>query len=190
MNTVSTQLIFILDKSGSMHGLEQDTIGGFNALLVKQKAITTPCRLTTALFSDTYELLHNQADIQSVQPLTKSEYCTGGTTALLDAIGRTLAHSAHPEHAQHVLVVIITDGQENSSNEYSLAQVKQMIEKRQAKDGWEFLFLGAGLDVIAQASDIGIRSEQTRAFTADSEGVGENFNMVCEAVTAMRTDHS
>ncbi len=186
MNEISTQLMFILDKSGSMCGLEHDTIGGFNALLAKQKALDTACLLTTVLFSDTCEVLHQRVDIHQVEDLTEETYQVGGSTALLDAIGRTLEDSVQQEKTEKVLMVIITDGQENSSTEYSLPVVKRMIEKRQAENGWEFLFLGAGLDVIAQASQIGIRTEQTRTFTADSEGVGQNFNIVCEIATSMR----
>lgn len=190
MNEVSTQLIFILDKSGSMYGLEQDTIGGFNALLAKQKALGSPCLLTTVLFSDSYQLLHDQLDIHQVEDLTEETYQVGGSTALLDAIGRTLVTNAQQGKAEKVLMVIITDGQENASTEYTHAQVKLMIEKRQAENGWEFLFLGAGLDVIAQASQIGINMQYTRQFTADSDGVEENFNIVCEAATSIRNRSS
>ena len=190
MNEVSTQLIFILDKSGSMYGLEQDTIGGFNALLAKQKAMGSACLLTTVLFSDSYQLLHDRIDIHQVEDLTEETYQVGGSTALLDAIGRTLANNAPQGEAEKVLVAIITDGQENASTEYTHAQVKQMIETRQAENGWEFLFLGAGIDVIAQASQIGIAMQHTRQFTADSDGIEENFNIVCEAVKSIRTRSS
>lgn len=190
MNEVATQLIFILDKSGSMHGLEQDTIGGFNALLAKQKALGSSCLLTTVLFSDTYQLLHDRIDIHHVQDLTEATYQVGGTTALLDAIGRTVSRITKQETEEKVMMVIITDGQENASTEYSHVQVKQMIEKRQRESGWEFLFLGAGLDVIAQASQIGISTLQTRQFTADRDGIEQNFNMVCEAATRMRKSGS
>ncbi|MGE4464179.1 vWA domain-containing protein [Sphaerochaeta sp.] len=190
MNEISTQLMFILDKSGSMCGLEHDTIGGFNALLAKQKALDSACLLTTVLFSDSCEVLHQRVDIHQVEELTEETYQVGGSTALLDAIGRTLASNVQQERTEKVLVVIITDGQENSSTEYSLAQVRRMIEKRQAEGGWEFLFLGAGLDVIAQASAIGIRTEQTRSYTADSEGVEQNFSMLSEAVSSMRAERS
>ena len=141
-----TELVLILDRSGSMTGLESDTIGGYNAMLKKQQAVDGECRITTLLFDNTFELLHDRTDIQAVSEMTDKEYQVGGTTALIDAIGMSLhkidnaeKHTAEEYRAEKVIFVIITDGEENSSREYSTAQVKDMINKRKKDNGWEFI---------------------------------------------------
>ena len=156
----ATELVFILDKSGSMAGLESDTIGGFNAMLQKQKALPGACRITTVLFDNRYELLHDRIDIRAVSPVTEREYQVGGSTALLDAIGRTIQklagvqrNTAEEYRADKVMFVIITDGAENSSREYSSQRVKAMIEHEKEKYGWEFVFLGANIDAVETAGD-------------------------------------
>ena len=188
-----TELVFILDKSGSMSGLESDTIGGFNAMLDKQKAVDGECRITTVLFDNQFELLHDRIDIQAVCPISDQEYCVGGSTALLDAIGRTIhkighaqKHTAEDFRAEKVLFVIITDGEENSSREYPAALVKQMIERQQLIYGWEFIFLGANIDAVQTAATFGIAPDRAQAYHADSEGVSLNFRVMSETVATFR----
>jgi uncharacterized protein YegL len=188
-----TELVFILDKSGSMGGLETDTIGGFNALLEKQKAVEGECHITTVLFDNNYELLHDRIDIKAVSPISEKEYCVGGTTALLDAIGRTIQkignaqkNTAHDYRAEKVMFVIITDGEENASREYSAERVKQMIEHQKTRYGWAFIFLGANVDAVATAGRFGISADRAQNYHADSEGVELNFRVMSEAVATFR----
>lgn len=163
MNKGLTELVFILDKSGSMGGLEQDTIGGHNSLLKQQKAVVGEARITTVLFDNNYELLHDRIDLRAVSPITEKEYSVGGSTALLDAIGRTIQkignvqkNTAEDYRAEKVMFVIITDGAENSSCEYSADRVRQLIERQKARYNWEFVFLGANIDAVATAGRFGM----------------------------------
>lgn len=188
-----TELVFILDKSGSMHGLEGDTIGGFNSMLDKQKAVPGDALVTTALFSDEYELLHDRTAIQGVKPLTAREYCVGGCTALLDAIGRTIdkierAHknTDEAERPGHTVFVITTDGLENASREYGRNRIKQLVSQKQEKDGWEFLFLGANMDAIAAAADIGIQATHAAQFVCDAVGTRTHYNSLNDALESLR----
>lgn len=188
-----TELVFILDKSGSMGGLESDTIGGYNSMLEKQKAVDGECRITTALFDNNYELLHDRIDIKAVSPITEKEYQVGGSTALLDAIGRTIhkisnaqKHTADEYRAEKVLFVIITDGEENSSREYSAERIKQMIEHQKAHDGWEFIFLGANIDAVETAGRFGISADRAQNYHADRKGVELNFSVMSDAVASFR----
>lgn len=167
-----TELVFILDKSGSMSGLETDTIGGYNSMLQKQKEVEGECYITTVLFDNNYELLHDRIDIRAVSPITEKEYQVGGTTALLDAIGRTISkianaqkHTADDYRAEKVLFVIITDGEKNSSREYSAEKIKAQIEQQKTKYGWEFIFLGANIDAVQTASRFGIDPTVPRTTT-------------------------
>ena len=153
-----TELVFILDKSGSMAGLERDTIGGFNAMLDKQKAQAGECRITTVLFDHRYELLHDRTDIRAVRPITAREYRVGGSTALLDALGKTIhkiataqKNTSEPFRAKRVMFVIITDGEENASREYAAKEVKEAIRRQKSRYGWEFIFLGANIDAVETA---------------------------------------
>ncbi|WP_293893748.1 MULTISPECIES: vWA domain-containing protein [unclassified Sphaerochaeta] len=187
-----TELVFILDKSGSMSGLESDTIGGFNAMLDKQKRVEGECFITTALFDNTYELLHNRLPIKAVKAITEKEYCVGGSTAVLDAIGRTVhtienaqKHLQAEYQAEQVLVVIITDGQENASREYGPDAIKDLIKAKQ-QEKWEFIFLGANIDAIETATNLGIHADRAQSFHADSEGIQANFDAVCDAVCSVR----
>ncbi|MCK7487992.1 MAG: VWA domain-containing protein [Bacillus subtilis] len=164
-----TELVFILDRSGSMRGLEADTIGGFNAMLAKQIRGEGEVIVSTVLFDDRFEVLHNRLPIQAVAPMTPREYFVRGSTALLDAIGRSIAKIANiqqilpaSEQAEKVLFVITTDGMENASREYNYDHLKLIIERQQEKYGWEFLFLGANIDATATAGKFGIRAERTR----------------------------
>lgn len=189
-----TELVFILDKSGSMGGLEADTIGGFNAMLEKQKAVEGECRITTVLFDNNYALLHDRIDIKAVSPITDKEYEVGGSTALLDALGRTIHKIGNVQkntddsyRAEKVMFVIITDGQENASREYPAAKVKEMIERQKTQYGWEFIFLGANIDAVETAGHLGIAPDRAQNYHADSEGVEHNFDVMSKAVTHFRS---
>ena len=190
-----TELVFILDKSGSMGGLEGDTIGGFNAMLEKQKGLDGVCRITTVLFDHEYCLLHDRIDIQAVRPVTEKEYQVGGMTALLDAVGKTIdkignaqKNTAEDHRAQKVMVVIITDGMENASRCYTPEKVKAMIQRQKAGYGWEFIFLGANIDAVEAAGDMGIGADRSQNYHADSAGVKLNFHVMGEAMRSYRTD--
>lgn len=189
-----TELIFVLDKSGSMAGLESDTIGGYNAMLTKQKAIEGPCLITTALFDNHYQLLHDRIDIRAVSPLTDKDYQAGGTTALLDAMGQTLhkiinvQKSTDPDYqADKVIFVIITDGYENASREYSPDKIKAMVETQQKEYGWEFIFLGANIDAIVTASAFGIAPDRAMDYLADSQGTELNYQVLSQTIGSFRT---
>ncbi|NLZ88043.1 MAG: VWA domain-containing protein [Clostridiales bacterium] len=188
-----TELVFILDKSGSMSGLEADTIGGFNAMLGKQQAEAGECRITTVLFDNTYTLLHDRIDIRAVSAITDREYQVGGSTALLDAMGRTIQkiasvqkHTAEGYRAEKVMFVIITDGEENASRAYSIDMIKTLIERQKTKHGWEFIFLGANIDAVETAGQFGIAPNRAVDYLADSEGIGLNFHALNQTVRAFR----
>ena len=188
-----TELVFILDKSGSMSGLESDTIGGYNSMLKKQQSIEGECHITTVLFDNYYELLHDRIDIKAVSLITEKEYQVGGSTALLDAIGNTIhkignaqKHTAENYRAEKVMFVIITDGEENSSREYSVEKVKAQIERQKAKFGWEFIFLGANIDAVQTARRFGIAPDRAIDYLADSEGTELNFKVMASAVATFR----
>lgn len=189
-----TELVFILDKSGSMAGLERDTIGGFNAMLERQKAQAGECRITTVLFDNRYELLHDRTDIRAVRPITAKEYHVGGSTALLDAVGKTIhkiataqKNTAEPFRAEKVLFVIITDGEENASHEYSAAEIKGKIQRQKSRYGWEFIFLGANIDAVETAVRFGIDPGRAADYVPDSQGTALNFRAMSETVSAFRT---
>ena len=193
MKKGSTELVFILDKSGSMGGLERDTIGGFNSMLQKQKALEGECRITTVLFDNRYELLHDRIDIRAVSPMTEKEYQVGGSTALLDAIGQTIQklvqvqkNTAEEYRAENVMFVIITDGEENASRKYSAQKVKAMIEHEREKYGWEFVFLGANIDAVGTARSFGIAADRAVDYVPDAKGTELNFQMMSEAVATFR----
>jgi uncharacterized protein YegL len=185
-----TELVFILDRSGSMSGLESDTIGGFNAMLAKQQEVEGEARVTTVLFDNNYELLHDRIDIKAVSPITEKEYFVGGSTALLDAIGRTIhkignaqKNTAADYRAAKVLFVIITDGEENASREYTSDKVKAQIEQQKSRYGWEFIFLGANIDAVQTAARFGIDAKRAQNYHADSEGSAVVYEAVaCAAV--------
>ncbi|GHU56670.1 hypothetical protein AGMMS49975_20420 [Clostridia bacterium] len=186
-----TELVFILDKSGSMGGLEADTIGGYNSMLAKQQAVVGECHITTVLFDNDYELLHDRIDIKAVSPITEKEYQVGGSTALLDAIGRTIhkignaqGHTADDYRAEKVLFVVITDGEENASREYTSDKVKVQIERQKTKYGWEFIFLGANIDAVETAQRFGIDRNRAQNYHADSVG----SQVVYEEMAKMTVD--
>jgi len=182
----------IIDKSGSMYGLESDTIGGFNSMLNEQKAKEGECRITTVLFDNTYELLHDRIDIRAVHSMTKKDYQTGGSTALLDAIGKTIhkidavQESTDEEYrADKVIFVIITDGLENASNAYSLAEIRKEIRQHREKD-WQFIFLGANIDAVETADAFGIDREMAADYVPDGEGTRLNYTAISKAVSDFR----
>ena len=193
MKTDLTELVFILDRSGSMAGLEDDTIGGFNAMLEKQKKQAGDCTVTTVLFDDHYELLHDRIPMSGITPLTDKDYYVRGCTALLDAIGRTInkigsaqKHTADDERAEKVLVIIITDGHENASREYGNELVKTMIERQKERYGWEFLFLGANIDAVETAARFSIEPDRAANYHSDAEGTRLNYGVLSETVSYMR----
>ena len=194
MKTNVTEIVFILDRSGSMSGLESDTIGGYNAMLTIQKDAEGEAIVTTVLFNHDYELLHDRINVKGVAPLSQKDYEVSGTTALLDAIGHTInkikkaQNATLKEHqADKVLFVITTDGLENSSHEFNYKKIKQMIGQ-QKECGWEFIFLGANIDAIGTASELGIDSDHAVEFHADEEGVQMNFSVVTETVLNYRKE--
>ena len=189
-----TELVFILDKSGSMAGLEKDTIGGFNSMLTKQKAEAGQCRVTTALFDNRYMLLHDRIDIRAVSPITEKEYSVGGSTALLDAIGRSIKKIADVQRstadeyrAEKVIFIIITDGEENSSREFSADAVRKLISTEKEQYGWEFLFLGANIDAVETAGRFGISADRAAEYVPDTKGTALNYAVMCEAVSEFRS---
>ena len=187
------ELVFVLDKSGSMSGLESDTIGGFNSMLKKQKKLDGECRITTVLFNESCRLLHDRIDIQAVEAMNESDYFAGGSTALLDAVGMTIdklaavqKSTAAEYRAESVLFVIITDGMENASRKYSLKQVKAMIEREKEQYGWEFIFLGTNIDAVETAAGFGIDAEYAADYVPDAAGTALNFETMSETASCFR----
>lgn len=188
-----TELVFILDRSGSMGGLESDTIGGFNGMLKKQREQEGEVTVTTVFFNDGYEIIHDRIPIEYILPITNKEYHVRGCTALLDAVGKTIHKIVNvqkilPEEqrAEKVIFVIITDGLENASREYSYKLIKSMIEHEKEKYGWEFMFLGANIDAVAEADKMGIGEERAVTYSNDSAGVLLNYDTISETVCMMR----
>jgi uncharacterized protein YegL len=189
-----TELVFILDRSGSMSGLETETIGGYNSLLKKQKKMDGEANVTTILFNQEYEILHDRKPIRDVKPISSKEYYACGFTALLDAIGVTIeqldekiertSKNARPDK---VMIVITTDGYENASRNYSKERVRELIEKMQKRNDWECVFLGANMDAIQEACSLGIRPQMSRTYSADKKGVESIFNAVGQVVNALRS---
>lgn len=192
-----TELVFILDRSGSMSGLESDTIGGYNSLLDKQKKEDGQAVATTVLFDDRYELLHDRVDLKEIQPISHKEYFVRGTTALLDAVGKTInrivyvhKHIREEDRPENVMFVITTDGMENASCEYTYKNIKDMISRQKKEYNWEFIFLGANIDAEATAESIGINRDMAASFVSDSKGTALNYDVIGEAVTCMRENRS
>lgn len=188
-----TELVFILDRSGSMGGLESDTIGGFNGMLGKQKKEAGEANVTTVLFDDQIDIIHDRFPIDAVKPLTDEDYFVRGSTALLDAVGSTVKKVENiqrrlPEEmrAENIIFVITTDGQENASQEYSASMVKKMIETNQEK-GWQFLFLGANIDAVEEAEKIGIRRTHAASYKNDAKGVRLNYQVAGSVLSCMRS---
>lgn len=188
-----TELVFILDKSGSMSGLESDTIGGYNSMIKKQQKETGEAVVTTVLFDDNYELLHDRINVKGIRPITEKEYFVGGCTALLDAIGKTIhkignvqRNTSEEQRAEKVMFVITTDGMENASIEYDCEKIKKMVERQKEKYGWEFIFLGANIDAVSTAAKVGINSDRAANYNADGEGTRLNYEAVSHVVSELR----
>lgn len=187
-----TEMVFILDRSGSMSGLESDTIGGFNSLIKKQKKQAGKCYVSTILFDNYSRVLHDREKLEAIRPMTEDDYYVGGCTALCDAIGGAIRHIknihkyARPEDVpEHTMFVIITDGMENASHKYSNEMIKQMINQ-QKNCGWEFLFIGANIDAVETAGNLGIAEDRAVNYHADSRGTGVVYDTVAEACCNVR----
>ena len=188
-----TELVFVLDRSGSMGGLESDTIGGFNAMIEKQKREPGDAVVTTVLFDDRYEVIHDRFAIRMIKPLTSKDYYARGCTALLDAVGKTIdkivriqRYLPEEERAEKVIFVITTDGLENSSREYSYQKIHEMIRYEKENYNWEFIFLGANMDAVEEAKRFGISEDRAVTFENDSQGVQLNYEVVGKTLCAMR----
>ncbi|NMP38460.1 MAG: hypothetical protein GX051_10140 [Clostridiales bacterium] len=189
----TTELVFILDRSGSMSGLEEDTIGGFNSLIEKQKEQSGKCLVSTVLFDNENEVIHDRVKLEDIKPMTRREYYVRGCTALLDAMGGAIHHIgnvhkyARPEDVpEHTMFVITTDGMENASKRYSADTVKKMIERQKDKYGWEFIFIGANIDAVETAEQFGIGADRAVNYNADSLGTRTLYSTVSETVCAVR----
>ena len=188
-----TEIVFILDRSGSMSGLEADTVGGFNAMIAKQKKEPGEALISTVLFDDESVVVHDRVPVQNITPMTERDYYVRGCTALLDAIGGAIHHIGNvhkyartEDVPEHTLFVITTDGMENASRRYTADKVKRMIEHEKEKYGWEFLFLGANIDAVETAASLGISQDRAANYRCDGEGTRLNYEVVGQAVAAVR----
>ena len=189
-----TEMVFILDRSGSMNHLVEDTIGGFNSMIEEQKKQDGEAYVTTVLFDGQYEILHDHVDIKDIKPITTKEYYARGMTALLDAVGRTinsigsrLSATPEDERPDKVIFVITTDGFENASREFTKQTVKEMIEHQQSKYSWTFMFLGANMDAVSEAASLGINTDFARTYTASSAGTDTLYASVSAAMSCVRS---
>lgn len=192
-----TELVFVLDRSGSMTGLESDTIGGFNSVLEKHREAEGEAIVSTILFDQECLVLHDRIDIQKIAPLTDCDYETRGSTALLDAVGGAIDHTIRVQRympdeykAEHVIFVITTDGMENSSHKYSYEQIKRKIGHETEKYGWEFIFMGANIDAVAEAARIGISADRAVTYLADEEGTAVMYDAVAAVTCCARSSAS
>ncbi|MBR5452969.1 MAG: VWA domain-containing protein [Clostridia bacterium] len=192
-----TELVFIIDRSGSMSGFEKDTVGGFNSILKEQKEKDGKVYVSTVFFDNDSQVIHDRLDINEVEPLTEKDYRVGGCTALLDALGDAIRHIgnihkyARPEDVpEHTMFVITTDGQENASHKYSSREIKKKISRQSEKHGWEFLFLAANIDAVDTAESIGIKGERAANFTQSSLGVEKSYAAMSAAISAVREERT
>ena len=188
-----TEIVFILDRSGSMSGLEADTIGGYNSLIEKQKKEEGEAFVSTVLFDDRCEVLHDRMRLDQISPLTDRDYYVRGCTALLDAVGGAIHHignvhkyAREEDRPEKTIFIITTDGMENSSRHYSYDRVKHMVERQKEKYGWEFLFLGANIDAAAEAGRFGIGADRAVQYHSDSVGTEVNYRVLSKAVSKVR----
>ena len=188
-----TEIVFILDRSGSMSGLETDTIGGFNSMIEKQKKADGDAMISTVLLDNESEVIHDRVNVKDIPPMTDKEYSVRGCTALLDAIGGAIHHignihkyARQEDVPEHTLFVITTDGRENASHQYGVEQVKQMIERQKSKYGWEFLFLGANIDAIQTAGRFGIDADRAVTYRSDPVGTQLNYAVMSDAIREIR----
>ena len=189
-----TELVFILDRSGSMFGLEADTIGGFNSMIAKQRREAGEALVSTVLFNGTTTVLHDRVPLTRIEPMTERQYQVGGCTALLDAIGGAIHHignvhkyAREEDRPEHTLFVITTDGLENASHSYSADQVRRMIRRQQENYGWEFIFLGANIDAVETAAHIGIDRSRAVNYHSDARGTRLNYEVLSEAISSVRS---
>lgn len=189
-----TEMVFILDRSGSMAGLEGDTIGGFNSMIEKQKKQNGKCYVSTVLFDHEIQVVHDRVELADINPMTDEDYFVRGCTALIDAIGGSIHHiknihkyARKEDVPEHTMFVIITDGYENASHNYSSDQVKKMIEHEKEKYGWEFLFIGANIDAVETAKHFGINEDRAVNYHADEKGTGVVYDTVANACCNLRT---
>ena len=192
-----TEIVFILDKSGSMSGLEADTIGGYNSFLERQKKEEGETYVSTVLFSDTNSVIHDRVPISKIEPMNDKQYSVGGCTALLDAIGGAIKHignvykyAREEDRPEKTVFVITTDGQENSSRVYDYEKIKKLVKKQQEKYGWEFIFLGANIDAITEAGRLGIASNRAVRYECDGVGTMLNFECMSESIANFRVADS
>ena len=188
-----TELVFILDRSGSMSGLESDTIGGFNSMIEKQKREEGAAVVSTVLFDGESVVIHDRLPLDKVTRMTEEEYFPRGSTALLDAVGGAIHHIGNihkyarkEDVPEKTLFIITTDGYENASKHYSYDKVRKMIERQKEKYGWEFLFLGANIDAAAEAKRFGISADRAVNYKCDEEGTALNYEVIGEAVRTVR----
>ena len=188
-----TEMVFILDRSGSMAGLEADTIGGFNGMITRQKKEDGEAYVSTVLFANESRVIHDRVPLEKVEPMTERQYYVGGGTALIDAIGGAIHHignvhkyAREEDRPEHTVFVIITDGMENASHQYSSDEVKRMVRRQQENYGWEFLFLGANIDAVETAAHYGIGADRATNFHNDSQGQTLNYQVVANAVGSIR----
>ena len=188
-----TEMVFILDRSGSMAGLEEDTIGGFNSMLEQQKQAEGEALISTVLFSFESEVVHDRVKLSDVKPMTRSDYRVGGSTALIDALGGAIHHIGNvhkyaraEDVPEHTIFIITTDGMENASHHYTSDQVKAMVQRQKEKYGWEFLFLGANIDAVKTAGRFGIKADRAANYNSDHVGTALNYEVLAETVCAMR----
>ncbi len=188
-----TELVMILDRSGSMGGLEQDTIGGFNSMIEKQKKEAGEALVSVVLFDHVNDVIYDRTDIRKIEPMTDKQYYVRGTTALLDAVGGAIHHiglvhkyARDEDRPEKTLFIITTDGLENSSRQYSYEDVRKMIEQQKEKYGWEFLFMGANMDAVAEAARFGIHRSRAVTFENDSLGQALNYRAISDAVSIAR----
>lgn len=192
-----TEIVFILDRSGSMAGLEQDTIGGFNSMIQKQKAQTGDAYVSTVLFDNEISVIHDRENIQAIRPMTEKEYYVRGCTALLDAVGSAIHHignvhkyAREEDRPEKTLFIITTDGLENASRRYNYDKVKSMIQRQKEKYGWEFLFLGANIDAAREAARFGISEDRAANYHADTLGTEVIYNSLSDAICQVRQSAS
>ena len=189
-----TEIVFILDRSGSMAGLEDDTIGGFNAMIDKQKQEPGEAFVSTVLFDNVSQVIHDRVDIQKIRPMSRADYYVRGCTALLDAVGKAIHHignvhkyAREEDRPEKTLFVITTDGMENASREYTYAKLKAMIQRQKERYGWEFIFLGANIDAAGEAARFGIDADHTADYHADRTGTAVVYEAVNDAVCNVRS---
>ena len=187
-------MVFILDRSGSMAGLEADTIGGFNSMIERQMRADGDAIVSTVLFSNVSTVIHDRVKIEQVEPMTRKQYYVGGSTALMDAMGKAIHHirnvhkyARKEDVPEHTIFIITTDGMENASHTYSSDQVKQMVRRQKEEAGWEFLFLGANIDAVETAARFGIDEDRAVTFVNDAQGQALNYQEISEAVRTVRS---